>query len=109
MKNTQTLVITDTRKIKSIKFKFPDLVSKDAEEIIKTDYQNLLELKDKLQEYRMKVLETEKLVKEASETFNEKIKGCTIEFETYEKQYTSNKASIFIKGQGNDILGTFNN
>lgn len=109
MKNTQTLVITDTRKIKSIKFKFPELVSPDAEDIIKADYQSLLELKDKLQEYRIKALETEKLVKEATEDFNEKTKGCTIEFETYEKKYTSNKASIFIKGQGNDILGTFGN
>lgn len=109
MERVQTLVITDTRKIKKVHFKFPDIMSSDAEEVIKKDYQNLIELKDKLQEYRTKVIETEKKVAEAEKAFREKSHGCTIEFETSEKEYVSRQSSILIKGQGNDILGTFNN
>ena len=40
MEKIQTLQITDTRKIKSISFKFPDIVATNAEEIIKKDYQS---------------------------------------------------------------------
>lgn len=109
MEKVQKLVVTNTRKIKSVTFKFPDIVSSDAEEIIKKDYQTLIELKDKLQEYRTKVREAEKAVAEAEQAFREKSHGCTIEFETSEKDYVSRQTSILIKGQGNDILGIFNN
>ena len=109
MEKVQTLVITNTRKIKKVHFKFPDIMSSDAEEVIKKDYQNLIEHKDKLQECSAKVTETEKKVAEAEEAFREKSHGCTIEFETSEKEYVSRQSSILIKGQGNDILGTFNN
>lgn len=109
METVQKLVVTNTRKIKSVTFKFPDIVSSDAEEIIKKDYQALIDLKDKLQEYRTKVIEAEKAVAEAEKAFREKSHGCTIEFETSEKDYVSRQTSILIKGQGNDILGTFNN
>lgn len=109
MEKTQTLQITDTRRIKSISFKFPDIVAPNAEEIIKKDYQNLINLKDKLQEYRAKVRETEKEVIEAEKAFAEKSYGCVIEFETTEKEYISRQSSLLIKGQGNDLLGTFNN
>lgn len=109
MEKVQTLVITNTRKIKKVHFKFPDIMSSDAEEVIKKDYQNLVELKDKLQEYRTKVMETETKIAEAEKAFREKSHGCTIEFETSEEKYVSRQSSILIKGQGNDILGTFNN
>ena len=109
MEKVEKLVVTNTRKIKSVTFKFPDIVSSDAEEIIKKDYQTLIELKDKLQEYRTKVREAEKEVAEAETAFKEKSHGCTIEFETSEKEYVSRQSSMLIKGQGNAILGTFSN
>jgi hypothetical protein len=108
MEKVQKLIVT-TKEIKSISFKFPDIVSPDAEEIIREDYRSLTKLQDQLQEYRTKVIEMEKAVASAEKAFKEKTHGCTIEFETIEKEYVSRQSSIFIKGQGNDILGTFNN
>lgn len=109
MENTQKLVITDSSKIKRVHFKYQDLLNEDAENIIKQDYSNLMALKDKLQEYRTKVIELEKEVTRAEKEFREKTHSCTLEFETYEKEYKTTVSNLFIGGQGNDILGTYGN
>lgn len=109
MGNTQKLVITDSSKIKKVHFKYPDLLNEDAEIIIKNDYANLMSLKDKLHEYRTRVIELEKAVTNAEKAFREKTHSCTLEFETYEKEYKTTVSNLFIGGQGNDILGTYGN
>lgn len=109
MENTQKLVLTDTRKIKRICFKYPDLIGPDTENRIKESYQKLLELKDLLHEYRTKVIELEKEVSKKDQEFREITATCTIEFATYEKEYRTVTSNLFIAGQGNDILGSYGN
>lgn len=109
MENTQTLLIEDTKKIKSINFKFPNLMSSNAEGIIKRYYQSLLDLKDQLQDCRTKAWELEEKIKEAEKEFRDIASLCTIEFETYSKEYKTNSSGLYIKGQGNSILGNFGN
>ena len=41
MENTQKLVLTDTRKIEKIRFKYPDLTGPDTENKIKEYYYSL--------------------------------------------------------------------
>jgi phosphomevalonate kinase len=103
------ITVTDNRKIKNIVFKYPDLLASNAEEIIKNEYLSLLELKDRLRDTRSLVLELEKEVAEKEKKFRDITHNCTIEFETSQKECVTKKTSILIKGQGNDILGFFNN
>lgn len=109
MEKTQKLVLTDTRKIEKIHFKYPDLTGPDTENKIKEYYQKLLELKDLLHEYRTKVVELEKEVSRKDQEFREITSNCTIEFATYEKDYRTVTSNLFIAGQGNDILGSYGN
>lgn len=109
MENTQKLVFTDTSKIKKVVFKYPELMISNAEDIIKEEYNKLLELKEELYSARNKVIELEKQLLTTENKFREKTHNCTIEFETYEKEYKTESSTLFIGGQGNDILGTFGN
>ena len=105
----EKLKVTDYSKIKSIKFKYPALVSENAENIIKSEYREILETKEALYSAREVVRELEKALSKKEEEFRAITHNCTIEFETYEKEYSTSTSNLFIKGQGNDILGTFGN
>lgn len=105
----EKLKVTDYSKIKNIEFKYPSLVSEDAEDIIKNRYREILETKEALYSAREVVRELEKSLAKEEEEFRAMTHNCTIEFETYEKEYSTSTSNLFIKGQGNDILGTFGN
>lgn len=97
--------IPDITKIKEIKFKFPDLMAPDAEEIIKLSYSTLLERETQLQNYRNKVRELEEEVKERRENWNKLQEVIEVTFEEKVSEYKENKAGVAILGCGNDIYG----
>lgn len=109
MEEKKIIKITDNTRIKKITFKYPNLMSPYAENIIKEDYQYILDIKEELSEKRANVRHLEEEVKRLEQEFREKTSTCDIEFETYTKEYSTNDISLLIKGQGNDLIGTFNN
>lgn len=72
------------QKIKSIKFKYPELHSENAEENIRSTYQTLLQSKEALQKSREQVRAWEEMVKNCERTFKEKTSNIDIEYETIE-------------------------
>ena len=99
------LKILDSTRIKSIKFFFPDLMSSDAEDIIRTAYKVLLEKERDLSDYRAKVRELEEEVKERRENWNKLQEVIEVTFEERVSEYKENKAGVAILGCGNDIYG----
>lgn len=73
--------------IEKVEFKYPELMTSNAEELIKKDYYSLLELEEKLSELRMKVIQYESLLEEKRKEFSEKTSNCNIIFGTKTKEF----------------------
>lgn len=72
------------QKIKSVKFKYPELYNENAEQIILSSYKTLLDAEEKLQQAREAVRNWEERVKICERTFREKTSNVDIEYETVE-------------------------
>lgn len=95
----KTLISTiDTSRIKNITLKFPELMSSDAEELIKKEYLEMQSIKSSLHDYRDKVRELEKLLNEKEEIFSKKKDLFNIEFETVTKEYVTRKSDMVFNG-----------
>ena len=99
------LKILDKTKIKSITFKYPNLMNDRSEEEVRETYKNLLLIKNKLQEYRSNVREYEEKLTEVERVWNDILTFTDVEFDTRESEYTINKANYSVTGCGNDIYG----
>lgn len=99
--------IEDRTKVKEVIFKYPALMSNDAEERIIQDYKSLLELEDEVYKLReeLRTLE-EKRDKYKSEFDNQK-HLFTLIFETKTKEVIKNKINIKFGNLGNDTLGNY--
>ena len=99
--------IEDRTKVKEVIFKYPTLMSNDAEERIKDDYKTLLDLEEKVYSKReeLRALE-EKRDKHKSEFDNQK-HLFTLIFETKTKEVIKNKTNIKFGNLGNDTLGNY--
>ena len=79
--------VEDRRKIKDVKFLYPNLMSDTAKEDIIDDYNYILELEDNLDKEREYVRSLEGYLKEAREKFNAKSNLFTLEFEEMEVEH----------------------
>lgn len=99
----------DRNQITAVKFKFPALMSDNADEVIRKCYQTFLDAQNALHEARNKVRELEKEFEKAKEEWNEMQKFAEIEFLTEEKEIVTAKSnSMIFKGYGNSTLGYSN-
>lgn len=109
MENKQKITITDTSKIKKVEFKYPFMVNEDAERIIKEKHLKIVFMERQLRRAKQEVIDLEQEFNKLKEEFKDITKDCKIEYETYDKEYTTRESSLFIAGQGNDTLGRFGN
>lgn len=79
--------VEDRRKIKDVKFLYPNLMSDTAKEDIIDEYNYILELEDNLDKEREYVRSLEGYLKEAREKFNTKSNLFTLEFEDKEVEH----------------------
>lgn len=98
MEKKEFITCINNKKIKSINFKFPELMAEDAKEKIMYDYTSLLDHKNTLQELRIKVREMEAIVKKLEEEFNQKSEMFTLEYDTYTKEYKTTESNILHNG-----------
>lgn len=103
-----TMLTEDRTQIKSVCFRFPELMKENAEEKIKRDYYDLLGLQDRLYEAREAVRKLEDELTIKQKEFKEKTSLCTIEFETHESEYVNYESNALLKNMGNDTLGHYN-
>lgn len=102
---TKQYIQEDRSKIKTIKFRYPDLMSPLAEETIRIKHLEIIRLKDEIskQSFHLTTLQDQltKLQKEfqtLSELFD-------IEYEVVTKEYQVNNVNVMIQGHGNSIIG----
>lgn len=105
MEKINILTVTDKSKIKDVKCKYPELYNPSVIERLKEDYYTMLEYKNILHSLRMEALRYENLLKEKSKEFNEKYTLFDIEFETYNKEYITEKSGLSFGNLGNDLIG----
>lgn len=79
--------VEDRRKIKDVKFLYPNLMSDTAKEDIIDEYNYILELEDNLDKEREYVRSLEGYLKESREKFNAKSNLFTLEFEDKEVEH----------------------
>lgn len=98
MEKKQIIVSADYKRIKNIKFKFPELMCSDAEQLIRDEYNNILEIKDKLYTARESVRTLEKELEKKELEFRNKQEWFDLEFETKSKEYTTRQSGLVHNG-----------
>lgn len=106
----EILKTVDRTKISKVTFKFPELMGNldKTERLIRDEYQKILDLESSIQNARKQLWEAEEKLKEQKKVFQDKQSMFDIEFEVKEKEYTTEKCSLMLKGHGNDIIGLTN-
>lgn len=99
METIHTVHVEDKTRIKSIEFKFPELVSKDAEQLIKKEYYELIATRNELQHAREEVRRLEKLYNTLFQEWEAKRDLFDIEFESTEKEVKTTKSYMTINGK----------
>ena len=105
METIHKVNIVDRTKIKSVTFKHPELMGKDAEKMVKSEYRELLNLKEKLYAAREEVRKLEKLYSTLEADWNSKKDMFDIEFESTEKEVKTQKSYLTING---DLVYSYN-
>ena len=98
METIHKVKVVDYTKIKSITFKHPKLMGKDAEKMVKLEYRELLDVKEKLYAAREEVRKLEKLYGTIEADWNSKKDMFDIEFESTEKEVRTEKSNMTING-----------
>lgn len=91
--------VVDRTKIKSVTFKHPELMGKDAEKMVKLEYRELLDVKDKLYAAREDVRRLEKKYDTLEKSWNAKKEMFDIEFESTEKEVKTEKSNMLLNGK----------
>ena len=99
METIHKVKVEDETKIKSIKFKFPELVSNNAEQIITKEYYELIATKNELQYAREEVRRLEKLYNTLYQEWEAKRDLFDIEFESTKKEVKTTKSYMTINGK----------
>lgn len=105
METTHKVKVIDRTKIKRVTFKHPELMDEDAEKIVKLDYIELLDVKEKLYAAREEVRRLEKLYGALETDWNSKKEMFDIEFESTEKEVKTQKSYLTING---DLVYSYN-
>lgn len=98
MEKKQTITSINDKVISKITFKYPELMAPNAEKLIRKEYKELIELKEKLSSARDKVRVLEKELKEKEDIFRSKQEWFTLEFETKTKEYITRECGIVHNG-----------
>jgi peptidoglycan hydrolase CwlO-like protein len=99
----------DKSQITAVKFKFPALMSDNADKMVRECHKTFLDAQNALNDARNKVRELEKEFEKAKEDWNEMQKFAEIDFLTKEKEtFTAESNSMIFKGYGNSTLGYSN-
>ena len=105
METIHKVNIVDRTKIKSVTFKHPELMGKDAEKMVKSEYRELLNIKEKLYAAREEVRKLERLYGTLEADWNSKKHMFDIEFESTEKEVKTQKSYLTING---DLVYSYN-
>ena len=101
----ELLIVEDKSRIEKVTFKHPELMSSNAESIIREKYNRLLNIKASLSDARLNVRIYEEELKEAEEEWNSISSMVTLTHPSRQKEYHTEKCSFGIRGHGNDIIG----
>ncbi len=102
---TQNIItITNRDIIEKVIFKFPELVTSNAEDLIKKEYYTLRHTEEKLQEARALVRSLEGELNTLRKTFEGKSQLFDLVFNTTSKEVQSHKCNVSIKGDSVHIL-----
>lgn len=99
METIHKIKVEDRTKIKSITFKHPELMGKEAEKMVKLEYRELLDVKEKLYAAREEVRGLEKKYDALEKNWNSKKEMFDIEFESIEKEVKTEKSNILLNGK----------
>ena len=105
METIHKVKVVDRTKIKKVTFKHPELMGKDAEKMVKSEYRELLNIKEKLYAAREEVRKLEKLYGTLEADWNAKKEMFDIEFESTEKEVKTQKSYLTING---DLVYSYN-
>lgn len=97
METIHKVKVVDRSKIKSVTFKHPELMGKNAEKMVKLEYRELLDVKEKLYAAREEVRRLEKKYGTLEKNWNAKKEMFDIEFESTEKEVKTTKATFGLK------------
>lgn len=98
MEKKQIITSINDKIIEKVIFKYPELMTSNAEELIRKEYSNILALKEELLNTRDKVRALEKELKEKEEVFRNKQEWFTLEYETKTKEYITRECGIVHNG-----------
>lgn len=98
METIHKVKVVDRTKIKSVTFKHPEIMGKDAEKMVKLEYRELLDVKEKLYAAREEVRRLEKKYDALEKSWNAKNEMFDIEFECTEKEVKTEKSNLTING-----------
>lgn len=99
MEKIHKVKVVDYAKIKRVTFKHPELMGKDAEKMVKLEYRELLDVKEKLYAAREEVRRLEKKYDALEKKWNAKKDMFDIEFESTEKEVKTEKANLLLNGK----------
>ena len=105
MEKIHKVKVVDYAKIKRVTFKHPELMGKDAEKMVKLEYIELLNVKEKLYAAREEVRKLEKIYGTLEKNWNSKKEMFDIEFESTEKEIKTQKSYLTING---DLVYSYN-
>ena len=97
MEKIHKVNVVDYAKIKRVTFKHPELMGKDAEKMVESEYRELLNVKDKLYAAREEVRNLENLYRTLEADWNSKKDMFDIEFESTEKEVKTIKTILGLK------------
>lgn len=99
METIHKVKVVDYAKIKRVTFKHPELMGNDAEKMVKLEYRELLDVKDKLYAAREEVRRLEKKYDTLEKNWNSKKDMFNIEFESTEKEVKTEKSNMLLNGK----------
>ena len=99
METIHKVKVVDRTKIKSVTFKHPELMGKEAEKMVKLEYRALMDAQEELYEAREKVRKLEKRLDAMQKAWNSKKDMFDIEFESTEKEVKTQKSYMTINGK----------
>lgn len=98
MEKIHKVKVVDYAKIKRITFKHPELMGKNAEKMVKLEYRELVDVKEKLYAAREEVRRLEKKYDSLQKAWDAKKEMFDIEFECTEKEVKTEKSNMTING-----------
>lgn len=99
MEKIHKVKVVDYAKIKRVTFKHPEIMGKDAEKMVKLEYRELLDVKERLYAAREEVRRLEKKYDTLEKNWNSKKDMFDIEFESTEKEVKTEKANLLLNGK----------